>query len=149
MNGYESWLERLALFIRYHRHNITREVAIKTDPYGRPHSVNFIYHPEDEDNIEIDLYVSPYWDTCKEFYKFLMRVPRRRRALYVLIAKPMQHCYYHSCNRFYGCAAKWQKIFIQRMVTHGEYQVYISIIMSTSPIIWCKGKHAYFLSSLL
>ena len=119
MNGYESWLERLAVFICRHCSNITRE---KTAPYGRPHSVNFIYHPEDED-IKIDLYVSPYWATCKEFYKFLMRVPRRRRALYVLIAKPMEHCYYHSRNRFYGCAAKWQKIFIQRMVTDGEYQV--------------------------
>ena len=122
-NGYGSWLERLAWFIRHHCSNITREVDIKTAPYGSlRYSVNFIYHPEDED-IEIDLYVSPYWATCKDFYKFLMTVPRRRRALCVLIAKPMQHCYHCSCNRFYGCAAKWQNLFIQQMVTDDECQV--------------------------
>ena len=67
-NGLKEWVDLLQLFVE---NNFTH----KSETTGR--SVQFTYK-----GVEVDLLVSPYWNTSQEFYQFLNKIPRERRGMY-------------------------------------------------------------------
>ena len=65
--GYDYWLNKLERFLRgCHGVQIKRKTA---------HSVQFTY----KDLIEVDLLVSPWWDSVVQLTKFLDKTPEDKR----------------------------------------------------------------------
>ena len=65
--GFDYWLKKLERFLRE-----CRGVQIKKKT---PHSVQFTYN----DLIEVDLLVSPWWDSVVQLTEFLDKVPVEKR----------------------------------------------------------------------
>ena len=79
-DGFKTWLEQLESFIQRTYHTSTE---IKLAPYSRRvRSVKFTYGC-DAEPIDVDLFVSPYWEEASKFYDFLTTVPRRKQSMCV------------------------------------------------------------------
>ena len=69
-NGFKEWIGLLKSFVE-------RNFTHKCKTTGR--SVQFTYK-----SVEVDLLVSPYWNTAQEFFQFLKTIPKERRGVYVM-----------------------------------------------------------------
>ena len=68
-HGYERWLTKLHLFLeetipeKYHHSKTT------------PHAVQFVY----KGRIDVDLLVSPFWQSPEDLYRFLKSVRPKKK----------------------------------------------------------------------
>ena len=75
-NGFSKWTDGLKVFVE-------REFNVScTTPGGyNNRSVQFEIS-YDGVKLDVDLLVSPYWNTPAEFYNFLRRIPKEKRSMY-------------------------------------------------------------------
>ena len=71
-NGYKTWLTLLKSFI-------ASEPNVSNVSYN-PWFVQFLFQYRGV-RLDVDLLVSPYWDTPQDFYEFLRRIPTEKRHL--------------------------------------------------------------------
>ncbi len=69
--GYTSWLNKLERFLRETLGQKIDRQSIKQTP----HAVQFKY----DGKIEVDLLVSPFWDSHYDLYEFLQTIPESKR----------------------------------------------------------------------
>lgn len=88
-NGFEQWIIQLRSFVE-------KQLGIRCKARGYNHrSVQFVV---DRNGLplEVDLLVSPYWNSPDEFYRFLGTVQKKQRKMFTV------------------CASKWQVEFFKR-----------------------------------
>ena len=71
-NGYKTWLTLLKSFI-------ASEPNVSNVSYN-PWLVQFPFQYRGV-RLDVDLLVSPYWDTPQDFYEFLRRIPTEKHHL--------------------------------------------------------------------
>ena len=73
---FQPWLSQLKQFIG----DIQNQGLILKSPLTKDRfSVQFSYQVSHSLLLEVDLLVSPYWNTPQDFYDFLRHVPRDKR----------------------------------------------------------------------
>nr|CAB38027.1 2-5A synthetase [Geodia cydonium] len=86
---FQPWLRRIYHFLANNLKGFKFE-ALKN------RSLQFIYHHTSSCVIKVDLLVSPYWESCEDFYNFLKKIPEDKRTIFTV------------------CASRWQREFMSR-----------------------------------
>ena len=73
---FQPWISQLKDFIKQLEGVELKQHHSKCAEY---YSVEFTYEVSDDESLEVDLLVSPYWDTPKDFYDFLKTVRKKYR----------------------------------------------------------------------
>jgi hypothetical protein len=122
---FEPWTSQLKSFIERVRGVTMRSRSLE-------YSVQFAFNYRGM-SIDVDLLVSPYWESPDEFYDFLKDIPHEDRP------------------QFSVCAAKWQKEFFKRQ-TNQDIKEYIRRAKAWRNREWGRsktGKPNSYLMSLL
>ena len=77
-NGFGRWIDLLKLFMDRKFQLTCRTPGINYRLVKFPITYNGV-------SLDVDLLASPYWNTPREFYDFLRRIPKEKRAMLVTI----------------------------------------------------------------
>ena len=70
-NVFAPWISELKSFIQTHP-----DVTVTSE--SERYSVKFVFHYQGME-IDVDLLVSPYWESPENFYHFLQQIPKPSR----------------------------------------------------------------------
>lgn len=126
-NGFCEWVARLQQFI-----SGTLRIPSHTPGY-RGRSVQFTYRYKDIITLDVDLLVSPFWESPLALYRFLHGITEPNREMFTV------------------CASKWQVQFFKENVDNLAKE-YIRRAKSWRNSVWRSsqiGKPSSYLISLL